>query len=606
MPAETNHSQSAVLLEKLSSALLSHNEKLDARFRALFTLKGLATKHDDLMVPVIDIISKGFADDSALLKHELAYVLGQLADERAVPVLEDLVERMEAQPPIVRHEAAEGLGAISTTKALPLLRRHAEDPNEDVHVRQTCELAIAKIEWDHTDQGARLVKEKAEKTKLAVRGQGEEHEAFAPIDPAPAFVREGSSSIRALAPEDYDIPALCDTLKDEQTDLFARYRAMFSLRNAVHSCLRASEALAGRSPAQAEALQAKSDEAILALAAGLLRPAPGQERPGGALFRHEICFVFGELCHTASTPALIDVLNDDEENEMVRHEAAEALGGIAEEAVDDNPSELDAKDTGEGTGHVLSVLRRWAEDMEAPRVVRESCVVALDEIKCEYGMCAAHFFRDFPLTCPSRGRQQRSLSVPAHGVVVVVVVPAAGPLCPAFHFYVIHPCLYFRAGQGVVCPRWPLSLDPFQKGAVVASPDGQPVRRVLCNQWETGTHEMMDGAVVLVAVLVSSIVVRAPRSPVPFPGSFARHSAVDHDVEGPGSRCDLKCQHAGPPQHGRPAGRCCKTAAGPFTCIQNHHPALAPVWPAMRPRQHVPAGRGVTRHQLSAGPGPML
>lgn len=382
MSGDPAYTGSAAHLEKLSNALLADSEPLDARFRALFTLKGLAAKSDDAVMPVIEIITKGFQSDSALLKHELAYVLGQLADERAVPVLEDLVERMDAQPPIVRHEAAEGLGAISTTKALPLLRRHAEDPNEDVHVRQTCELAIAKIEWDHTEQGARLVKEKAEKTKTAARGEGEQHEAFAPIDPAPAFVAEGSSSMRPLAPEAYDVPALRATLTDEGAELFARYRAMFSLRNAVHSCLRASEELAGRDAAQAQALQSKSDEAVLALAAGLARPAPGKERPGGALFRHEICFVFGELSHTASISAMIDVLNDGDENEMVRHEAAEALGGIAEEAVDEDPSALDAAESEEGVGRVLAVLRRWAKDMEAPRVVRESCVVALDEIKC--------------------------------------------------------------------------------------------------------------------------------------------------------------------------------------------------------------------------------
>lgn len=44
---------------------------------------------------------------------------------------------------------------------------------------------------------------------------------------------------------------------------------------------------------------------------------------------------------------------------MVRHEAAEALGGIA-------------------TPEVLPLLREWAARADAPQVVRESCVVALD------------------------------------------------------------------------------------------------------------------------------------------------------------------------------------------------------------------------------------
>ena len=60
-----------------------------------------------------------------------------------------------------------------------------------------------------------------------------------------------------------------------------------------------------------------------------------------------------------SVPALLKVLEDDREEEMVRHEAAEALGGIA-------------------TEEVLPVLRQWAAKEDAPRVVRESCVVAID------------------------------------------------------------------------------------------------------------------------------------------------------------------------------------------------------------------------------------
>ena len=74
-------------LDALEASLLntSGDVKLDARFRTLFTLKGLASLSEDRLERVIEIISKGFADDSALLKHEMAYVLGQLKDTRALP-----------------------------------------------------------------------------------------------------------------------------------------------------------------------------------------------------------------------------------------------------------------------------------------------------------------------------------------------------------------------------------------------------------------------------------------------------------------------------------------------------------------------------------------
>lgn len=75
--------------------------------------------------------------------------------------------------------------------------------------------------------------------------------------------------------------------------------------------------------------------------------------------RHEVAFVFGQLLHPHSVPALVSVLENDAESDMVRHEAAEALGGIA-------------------TPDVLPHLKEWAEREDSPRVVKESCEVALD------------------------------------------------------------------------------------------------------------------------------------------------------------------------------------------------------------------------------------
>lgn len=53
----------------------------------------------------------GLADDSALLRHEICYVLGQLRKAKAIPVLVSLLEG--DRDVMVRHEAAEALGAIA-------------------------------------------------------------------------------------------------------------------------------------------------------------------------------------------------------------------------------------------------------------------------------------------------------------------------------------------------------------------------------------------------------------------------------------------------------------------------------------------------------------
>ena len=94
---------------------------------------------------------------------------------------------------------------------------------------------------------------------------------------------------------------------------------------------------------------------------------------------HEIAFVFGQLSSEHSVPALIDVLRRPHEEDMVRHEAAEALGGIA-------------------TDECLPVLKEFAARDDVPRVVRESCVVALDMVRRRLALSQAH--RGSVLTLP--------------------------------------------------------------------------------------------------------------------------------------------------------------------------------------------------------------
>ncbi|WFD34458.1 deoxyhypusine monooxygenase [Malassezia cuniculi] len=333
-------------LDALEASLLnaSGNVKLDARFRTLFTLKGLGMAEENRM-RVIEIISKGFTDDSALLKHELAYVLGQLQDVRAIPKLESVLSDTEEHA-MVRHEAAEALGAISSPTALPVLRKFLED--SDVSVRETCDLAVRKIELDNSDTGRKEAEIKAHQDAHGDARAAAAH-AVPPIDPAPAFVQVKAADDAQPEVENVytleKVPYFRSILLDEKRSLFDRYRAMFSLRNIVQ---RGGEAAAV--------------PAIEALAASL--------KDSSALFRHEICFVFGELCHPACIAAMTKVLDDPSEHEMVRHEAAEALGGVLEES-EDGPSAHE---------QVVATLRRWADDESAPRVVRESCIVALDEI----------------------------------------------------------------------------------------------------------------------------------------------------------------------------------------------------------------------------------
>lgn len=67
---------------------------------------GLLNSRDDLSAIDRPVYTHaGFNDSSALLGHELAYVLGQINDEHALPVLESVL-RDDNQHPMVRHEVS--------------------------------------------------------------------------------------------------------------------------------------------------------------------------------------------------------------------------------------------------------------------------------------------------------------------------------------------------------------------------------------------------------------------------------------------------------------------------------------------------------------------
>ncbi|NWU93197.1 DOHH hydroxylase, partial [Upupa epops] len=178
-------------LETIGRKLVDAAQPLPARFRALFTLRGLGGP------AAVAWISRAFVDDSALLKHELAYCLGQMQDEAAIPVLIRVLEDT-SQEPMVRHEAGEALGAIGNPDVLDILKRYSEDPV--VEVAETCQLAVRRLQW------------------LQENKQEVGTSPYLSVDPAPPA-------------EENDVAKLRETLLDESCSLFDRYRAMFALRN---------------------------------------------------------------------------------------------------------------------------------------------------------------------------------------------------------------------------------------------------------------------------------------------------------------------------------------------------------------------------------------
>jgi deoxyhypusine monooxygenase len=125
-------------ITNLSNTLSDENEKMFQRMRALFALRNIGG-HES-----VDALTNAFNSESALLKHEIAYVLGQMQDSHAVP---SLIDRLSdtTEDVMVRHEAAEALGAIGDMIAIDTLRKYQDD--SEVVVAESCEVAIDLLNY---------------------------------------------------------------------------------------------------------------------------------------------------------------------------------------------------------------------------------------------------------------------------------------------------------------------------------------------------------------------------------------------------------------------------------------------------------------------------
>ena len=122
-------------------------------------------------------LGEAFGGSSALLKHEVAYVLGQMLHEAAIPFLRHACQQLTGcvdlsalrrgcsglltpslvhrrvlkdadEHVMVRHEAAEALGAIADPGCISLLEAHCQD-SEPV-VADSCRVALDMLAHEHS------------------------------------------------------------------------------------------------------------------------------------------------------------------------------------------------------------------------------------------------------------------------------------------------------------------------------------------------------------------------------------------------------------------------------------------------------------------------
>ena len=147
-------------IASLRKVLTTESVPLARRFRALFSLKHLASQQPPTpqTVPAIEAIAAAFSSPSALLKHELAYCLGQTKNNAAVSHLREVLEN-RGEDAMCRHEAAEALGALGDMGSVDLMKGMRDDEKEPTVVRETCDIAVDRIQWENSEE------RKAEKLK---------------------------------------------------------------------------------------------------------------------------------------------------------------------------------------------------------------------------------------------------------------------------------------------------------------------------------------------------------------------------------------------------------------------------------------------------------
>jgi len=131
----------------LQKILLDASLPLFQRYRAMFALRDLASPPGlPTAIPAIEALASGFDDPSALFRHEIAFVFGQLSHPASIPSLAATLGKKD-EASMVRHEAAEALGSLGNEPEVEeILKRFSNDPEQVV--RESIFVALDMAEYE--------------------------------------------------------------------------------------------------------------------------------------------------------------------------------------------------------------------------------------------------------------------------------------------------------------------------------------------------------------------------------------------------------------------------------------------------------------------------
>jgi deoxyhypusine monooxygenase len=138
-------------IPELQNLLLNVTLPLFERYRAMFALRDLSSPPDlPTAVPAIHALACGFQDPSALFRHEIAFVFGQLSHPASIPSLTEVLGRTK-EASMVRHEAAEALGSMGDEEGVEnTLKKFLDDP--EIVVRDSVIVALDMAEHERSGQ----------------------------------------------------------------------------------------------------------------------------------------------------------------------------------------------------------------------------------------------------------------------------------------------------------------------------------------------------------------------------------------------------------------------------------------------------------------------
>lgn len=138
-------------IAQLEDTLLDTKLPLFQRYRAMFALRDLSSPPNiSTAIPAVHALARGFDDPSALFRHEIAFVFGQLSHPASIPSLvKALSDTKEAS--MVRHEAAEALGSLGEEEGVEEILRRFLDDREEV-VRESVVVALDMAAYERSGE----------------------------------------------------------------------------------------------------------------------------------------------------------------------------------------------------------------------------------------------------------------------------------------------------------------------------------------------------------------------------------------------------------------------------------------------------------------------